>query len=151
MNESDRKAAGYLEQLGRRASDKKGQSEGESLDVLLQLTLPIVLILALYMVIEIQQLETALDETRSELSQTQSELKETQSELQSKSAQLEYERSLDLEKDEALQHEDLIIALQEKLLREATEEVADIEAERLSIESYPDVAPNIYVLAAALT
>ncbi len=134
-------------QLNAGQDDERSESEGT--DVLLQVTLPVVLVLALLVVTEVQSLRQELDETRAASEQLEQALAAAQAtnerlgeELSAAQRSLELERSDDRGKTLRDQRELMFITVREKLLREATNEVARGERERLDLDAYSVTAPN---------
>lgn len=142
MSKSTKRAFDDLDLLARYTGrkDPESHSDGESLDVLLQLTLPIVLILALFIVTQMEALENAFKRKQIQLEEAKEELKE-------KDEQLEWERSSAKASAEGKIKKDAIITFQEKYLREATEEVIKKERERLGIDAYRGAAPSSHMLS----
>lgn len=136
MNGSRRLVA----ELRGRGSD----DQGESMDVLLQLTLPIILILAFVVATEMRSLKSELAEANAHAEDLASENDALNEELQILVAEMD-----GTETGRLYQQLDLaILTLQHQLLLKAVAEVLDEERQSVGVREYPGLSPGVEDLLA---
>lgn len=118
--------------------------ERPSMDVLLQLTLPIVLILALIMTVEVSEYVEAMARLESENQQLQSERDAAVSDQ--RSMRDDFERSATGELVQELER--MVLTIQHQLLLKAVAETVDEEARGIGLDRYELEAPEPVALAA---